>query len=71
VGAVEDGLPVGASLVRVEPAAAPGPRDVGEAALRRLLGVLDVCEEAVSVLEEVRPPLYAAALGVVGALALP
>ena len=40
MGAVEDGLPVGASLVRVEPAAAPGPRDVGEAALRRLLGVL-------------------------------
>ena len=39
-GAVEDGLPVGARLERVEPAATLGPGDVGEATHGRLRGVL-------------------------------
>ena len=36
-----------------------------------IMRYLDVGEEAVAVLDEVRAPLGAAALGVVGALALP
>ena len=49
-GSVEDGLPVGARLEGVEPAAALGPGHVGEAALGRLRGVLqavgiELCSE--------------------------